>query len=334
MILYIAGNLQTKTLELIARRAGANHFLCSFADRGAQETAKYFSQQQQRRIFIDSGAYSAWSQGAEIKLADYIAFCQRIQLTARCPLVFAALDVIPGKKGGPSTTGHEKTKACEEGWSNYQAMLQQGIQCIPTFHQGEHVSWLTRIADSCEYFAVSPRKDLPAKERFMWLQQVFKRIGRSKKIHGLGVASVDWMEQFPFFSVDNTGWLPASLAHLRRQSGRPPRYRSLDDWHRVMRVEESIAPDQMKDDIRRMLGYAKPGDKPDPAANFGVYFLVTLAMEVDVETQIRVTELWRSKGVEWEEQKDIKPHWKPEPWYETEEGRRTLAILKAQSAQR
>ena len=71
----------------------------------------------------------------------------------------------------------------------------------------------------------------------------------------------------------------------------------------------------MKEDIRRMLGYAKPGDNPDPDANSGVYFLVTLAMEADVSTQIRITELWRSKGVDWGAQDDIASHWTPEPWW-------------------
>jgi hypothetical protein len=65
VILYFAGNLQTETLELIARKAmnpivggpmmRANNFLFSFADPGAQKNAKHFCVQPERRIFVDSG---------------------------------------------------------------------------------------------------------------------------------------------------------------------------------------------------------------------------------------------------------------------------------------
>jgi hypothetical protein len=342
MILYIAGNLQVEMLELISRKiivgtnsgfVGAENFLCSFADRSAQETARHFCVQPQRRIFIDSGAYSAWKNAkkerhgkkrdghGKINLSDYIAFCKEVDGIARCPVVYAALDIIP-----QNLTDSEIQRACDEGWDNYQTMKQEGISpCLMTYHQFEHKRQLTRIMDDSDYFAVSPRKrDVSTETKLKWLRQVFRECGYlegmdkpriNKKIHGLGVSSVDWMEQFPFFSVDNTAWLPASKAHLRRQPTRLTKHWSLDDWFRVMRVEESIAPDLMKEDIRRGLGYASPGDKPDPDANTGVYFLVTLAMWRDVETQHRVTELWRSKGVDWDVQKDIASPWKPKPWW-------------------
>src|SRR5437016_13770095 len=67
VFLYIAGNLQVEMLEKIADRAGANHFLCSFADPSARKAAKYFCVQPHRRVFVDSGAYSAWTKGKPIK---------------------------------------------------------------------------------------------------------------------------------------------------------------------------------------------------------------------------------------------------------------------------
>jgi hypothetical protein len=312
VIFYLAGTLENKLLERIANYAGANHFLCSFASKGAQKNAKYFCEQPHRRIFVDSGAFSAWTKGQKIDLGDYMVFCKQVASIAKCPVVFAALDVIPGKKGDRNATQAEIQMACDEGWDNYQAMKREGIApCLMTFHQLEHRRQLTRIADDSDYFAVSPRKDLPTRERLHWLENVFSYLGRTKRIHGLGVSSVDWMERFPFFSVDNTGWLPSVRANLRRIERRTgPIYTPLSYWKKFAR-RHGIHTRY----LREMLGFSAPGEKPDPEANRGIYFRAWVAMECDVETQSSVTELWRSKGVDWEEQRDIKPLWTSTPWW-------------------
>lgn len=313
MIFYLAGSLQNEQYERIANKAGANHFLCSFANPGAQQNAKYFCQQPHRRIFVDSGAFSEWKNGRKIKLGDYMVFCKQVATMAKCPVVFAALDVIPGKKEERNPTQAEIQMACDEGWQNYQAMKREGISpCLMTYHQLEHGRQLTRIADDSDYFAVSPRKNLPPRERLHWLESVFACLGRTKRIHGLGVSSVPWMERFPFFSVDNTGWVPSVKANLRRIETRTgPRNMSLGEWKKKLAGRKGIYTRY----LRKMLDYSLPGEKPDPEANRGIYFRALVAIKCDVETQSRVTELWRSKGVDWEEQRDIKPLWTPTPWW-------------------
>lgn len=212
MLLYLAGELGPERLERLANKAGTNNFLFTFAHAGARSCARYFCVQPQRRIFIDSGSFTAWTK--EIKLDDkylgeYMEFCKEIQRLAKCPVTFAALDIPLGKKGDKleKLTPAVIEQSCEKGWYNYQTMKQEGIPCLPTFHQLENIRWLRRIADDCDYFAVSPRKDTRPEDRHSWLKGVFRYIGIAKRIHGLGVTSVDWMEQFPFFSVDNTAWL-------------------------------------------------------------------------------------------------------------------------------
>lgn len=308
MFLYIAGNLQVEMLEKIADRAGANHFLCSFADAGARKAAEHFCRQAHRRVLVDSGAYSAWTKGKAINLGEYMAFCERVMRIAKCPVTFAALDVIPGAKGREATQP-EIQKACDEGWENYQEMKRKGIPALMTFHQFEHVRQLKRIADDSDYFAVSPRKDEDRESRLAWLEQVFDYIqGKDKltikkKIHGLGVASVDWMERLPFYSVDNTVWLVAGLAHsFRFPSRRVVSWVTLEDMKRRARADR--VPTWP---LRKLLGFGEPGEKPDPDARSGVYWLENVAIMEDVETQRRVTELWRSKGISWADQNHIKP---------------------------
>ena len=311
MILYLAGNMGEERFEQIANRAHANHFLFTFA--GAQQCAEYLCSKapcalgpgaeytQSRRIFIDSGAFSVWKRGAEIDLVEYIAFCKRIMGMAKCPVVFAALDVIAGT---PDTTPteSENERACAEGWANYQTMKQEGISpCLMTFHQFDHRRWLTRIADDSDYFAVAPRKrGVSTDQKFDWLKQIFAYIQPldttrdrettlKKKIHGLGVSSVDWMKELPFFSVDNTTWVQDVKAHTRRHAGKSY---TLQQW--IQRARKDKIPTRY---LRNMLGYKKPGELPDQNGNSGDYWLMHLSMDDAVQTEDDVTRDWRDRGL-------------------------------------
>jgi hypothetical protein len=297
VILYLAGEQPPpERHERLVDKAGANNFLFSFAYKSSQQCAKYFCVQPHRRLFIDSGAYTAWTKGKKIKLGDYIAFCKQIMGTAKCPVVFAALDVIAGSKEGGTPTAAELEKGCEQGWANYQTMKEEGIRCLMTFHQYERKHWLTRIADDSDYFAVSPRKDIPPDERFTWLKGAFRYIGVSKKIHGLGVSSVDWMEALPFFSVDSTAWL---------QGGKTASYRYFDGRRAIY-----LPPERWSDAVRDPKGSFveryRPG-KPDPDANHGIYWFVVQAMIQDTAVEDHLTDHWQARGVVWPNQRPGSP---------------------------
>jgi len=304
MIYYLAGSPSRKHLEREADRADANHFLFTFANPNARKCAEYFCMQPQRRLFIDSGAFSVWNTGGKIKLGEYIAFCKEIKNKAKCQLVFAALDVIPGTKNGPNPTEYEIVQACEEGWDNYQTMKQEGIQCLMTFHQFEHRKWLTRIADDSEYFAVAPRKKRVTNEQKQkFLEHVFsyiqgKEIPLRKKIHGLGVSSVDWMKQFPFYSLDNSAWLQSFLSHSRAilaENGFRTEYWTLKDF-----VEHPRAGRLPIGALREMLGFGLRDEKADLEGSSGYYYLMFLAICSAVETECLITDFWRSNGVVWD----------------------------------
>jgi hypothetical protein len=303
VIYYLAGSPSLEQLERVANKAQANNFLFTFAGSEARKCAKHFCIQPQRRIFIDSGAFSVWTKGAKVDLGEYLAFCKQIMGIAKCQVVFAALDVIPGKKNGPNPTGQEIARACDEGWNNYQTMKQEGIPCLMTFHQYEHQKWLTRIADDSDYFAVAPRKsrDVTTDQKRKFLEQVFDEFkGKdsmpTKKIHGLGVSSSAFMGQFPFYSVDNTAWLQSVRSHSRShlRGDWKTAYMTLRDWEE--RASSDGIPTKF---LRPMLGYGVPGEKADPEGNSGHYWLMYLAMDAAVESECRIADFWRNKGVDW-----------------------------------
>jgi len=301
VIYYLAGSPDVKHLERAANKAHANNFLFTFAQPGARKCAEHFCIQPQRRLFIDSGAFSVWNNGEKVDLGEYIAFCKAIMSRAKCQLVFAALDVIPGHKGGEKLTANDVAKACDEGWENYQAMKQAGIPCLMTFHQFEHRRWLTRIADDSDYFAVAPRKKgVNDHQKREFLQQVFRYIeGKKgsvrKRSHGLGVSSTDFMRQFPFYSVDSTAWLQSVRSHSRAMGGGfHTEYWPLRKWEDLARRDKM--PTRF---LREMLGYGVYGEPADPEGNSGHYWLMYLAIDRAVDTECRITDFWRSKGVDW-----------------------------------
>ncbi len=71
------------------------------------------------RLFLDSGAYSAFRQGVEIDLQAYITFCHEHKDVFE---VYAVLDDIRD----PRRT-----------WENQQEMERQGLRPLPTYHYGE-----------------------------------------------------------------------------------------------------------------------------------------------------------------------------------------------------
>jgi hypothetical protein len=305
MIYYLAGSPDLEDMERAADKAHANHFLCTFADFAPRKAAQHFCVQPQRRIFVDSGAYSIWTKGAPVTLGEYIEFCKKIKNAAKCPVVFAALDVIPGKKKSTAKpTADEITRACEEGWDNYQTMKQEGIPCLMTFHQYEHRQWLKKIADDSDYFAVAPRKkDEHTADKMVWLKtMVFdylnimkSPVNQRKKVHGLGVSSPEFMMAFPFYSVDNTGWIQSvrsySLASL---------YGVKTTYRQFKHIEKAAMSGHIFFDtnerLRKTFGFPAPGESSDASR------LMYAAMRAAAETEWRVTDFWKRKGLVWPDQ--------------------------------
>jgi hypothetical protein len=303
VILYLAESSMTpKQLDRLADKAGANNFLFSFAFPRARSSIEHFCLQPYRRIFVDSGAFSAWTKGKKVDLGQYIAFCKHIIDVTKCPVVFAALDVIPGSKHGPNPTGLEIAKACDEGWDNYQTMKQEGVSpCLMTYHDFEHVRYLKRIADDSDYFAVAPRKskEITTDIKLKFLEDVFGYIQGSegsvrKKIHGFGVSSVPFMERFPFYTVDTTAWEQSIRSGLYRHTSIRDRRANL----KLKDLDDGVSPD-----LRELLGLrGVAGEKVDQNGNSGTYFLAIQAMKGDVLLQRRITDLWQRKGVIWDDQ--------------------------------
>lgn len=143
------------------------------------------------RIIGDSGAFSAFTQGAPIRLADYAAWARQWD-----PYLCwtAALDVI----GDPVAT-----------LNNWRALRDQhGLATVPTLHAGTDPRWLdTYAAEGCDFVGLGGMVGR-ARECLPWVVQVM-RYARDRhphmRFHSWGVTERRFLDNLPLYSADSSG---------------------------------------------------------------------------------------------------------------------------------
>ncbi|MCK9524313.1 MAG: hypothetical protein M0R49_00075 [Limnochordia bacterium] len=147
-------------------------------------------------LFLDSGAFSAWSKGVQINIQEYIDF---IKKHAASLTVYANLDVI----GDPKAT-----------WKNQQIMEDAGLSPLPIFHYGEDIKWLDRyLSKGYDYLALGGMVPVSTAKLYPWLDRLFSEKLTDPtgmpiiKVHGFGLTSLRLMMRYPWYSVDSTSWV-------------------------------------------------------------------------------------------------------------------------------
>jgi hypothetical protein len=146
-------------------------------------------------LFLDSGAFSAFTQGVTIDIQEYISFIKKhLDIIS----VYANLDVIGDAKGTL--------------W-NQKIMERAGLKPLPCFHYGEPLKYLDYYLSHYEYLALGGMVPIPNSELAGWLDNLFSsRICSSDglpkvKVHGFGLTSLKLMLRYPWYSVDSTSWV-------------------------------------------------------------------------------------------------------------------------------
>jgi hypothetical protein len=167
------------------------HYLRKEKDLGAFMATLY---RDIPSVFLDSGAYSADTQGAKIDLGEYIDFLQRFGSHAE---VIAPLDVIGD------------WRASER---NLRQMEAAGISPIPVFHEGSPVSVIEEMISEYEYIGIGGIVKRRGKGLTLsrFLDNVFSRTRDRTKVHGFGITTFSSLTRYPFYSVDSTSWTAGS----------------------------------------------------------------------------------------------------------------------------
>jgi hypothetical protein len=139
-------------------------------------------------LFADSGAYSAFSIGAPVQLADYAQWLARWKGLFT---VYANLDVM----GDAEAT-----------WRNQIELERLGFHPIPVFHYGDPWEYLARYLERGDpYIALGGMVGAPAPVK-RWAVRCFRLAGDKAVFHGFGRTNLPELRDFPWYSVDSSSW--------------------------------------------------------------------------------------------------------------------------------
>ena len=137
---------------------------------------------------MDSGAFTAWTQGVTIDLSEYIDRCLELREQDPSLVEVYSLDVIGD---------HEASLR------NAEEMNRQGVPAIPCFHVGEPEEALIEMAAKYDKIALGGMVGFGRKRHFA--EQCFARV-YPKQIHGFGVGAEADIVSLPWHSVDASNW--------------------------------------------------------------------------------------------------------------------------------
>jgi len=161
------------------------------------------------KLMLDSGAYSCWRKKEALDLWDY---CDYLDDNRENFEWCVNLDVIPGEFGHVPSS-EQIDVAAKKSDLNYRALVREGHNPLPVFHQGERWYWLDKMIDSgAEYIGISPGNDRTTSQKREWLDEVFYRITTPDgdpivKTHGFGMTAIPLVVRYPWFSVDSLTWM-------------------------------------------------------------------------------------------------------------------------------
>ncbi len=215
MDLYLVGPEKEIIMETVINDIKSN-MLFNYID-GKKATDKYKEKIKPKKLFIDSGAFSAWTKGKAIDVDEYIAW---INERADFIDLYGQIDVIPGdiiKGHTPEQVG----EAAAATWENNLYMrprMKKPEGLLYTFHVGEPYRYLEQALEwrddngqPIPYIALGGMvgKPMPTKKSF--LDSCFNIIQKSSnpkvKVHAFGMTSFSLLEQYPITSADSTSWI-------------------------------------------------------------------------------------------------------------------------------
>lgn len=154
-----------------------------------------------RRVFLDSGAFSAFTQGVEVDLPAYCEYIKRnkdIIEDVDGDLLASVLDGI----GDPLKT-----------WQNQKEMEARGVRPLPCFHYGEDERYLEQYIKEYTYITLGGMVPISTPQLYHWLDRIWDKYltdgsGNPRlKVHGFGLTTVDLMKRYPWYSVDSSSWV-------------------------------------------------------------------------------------------------------------------------------
>jgi len=147
------------------------------------------------KVFLDSGAFSAFSKGVTIDIGEYCDYIHRNSDIIEFPSV---LDAIGDYKAT---------------WFNQAEMERRGVSPLPCFHYGEPTEVLDYYVENYPYITIGGMVPVSTPQLMIWLDRIWADYlvdanGIPKvKVHGFGLTSLPLMFRYPWYSVDSSTWV-------------------------------------------------------------------------------------------------------------------------------
>lgn len=152
----------------------------------------------QIKVFLDSGAFSAFSLGVEVDIGAYAEFIHENK------------DVIEMASVLDAIGDHEQT------FENQKDLERRGCAVLPCFHYGEPFDLCRYYASNYEYITIGGMVPIPNNKLKPWLDEVWEHCLTDKdgyavtKVHGFGLTARELMLRYPWYSVDSSSWVQAA----------------------------------------------------------------------------------------------------------------------------
>ena len=152
-------------------------------------------------IFLDSGAFSMFTQGVDVNLKAYADFIKGHQDIIH---VASNLDAIGA---GNERLSYDRQKELEG----------MGVKIQPVHHVRDHDSWLEQyLNEGYDYIFLGGMVPEETSTLMKWLDHIWYKYltnedGTPKvKVHGFGLTTASLMFRYPWYSVDSTSWVMSS----------------------------------------------------------------------------------------------------------------------------
>lgn len=167
-----------------------------------------------RPIFLDSGAFSAYTLGIQLDLVEYCDYIKRNR------------DFIRVEDGALMASVLDGIGDAQMTYDNQKHMESLGVRPLPCFHAGEDERYLEYYIANYDYITLGGMVGASQKDLQIWLDRIWDRhltdgSGNPRiKVHGFGITSVTLMERYPWYSCDSSSWVQtASFGGIQMPDG-------------------------------------------------------------------------------------------------------------------
>lgn len=179
------------------------HILESYHYVGKQ---KYVDEMRNEKaqIFLDSGAFSAYTLGVTIDVETY------------CKYIKTNMDIIKVEDGILMASVLDGIGDPLETYRNQLWMESLGVRPLPCFHAGEDERYLEWYVAHYPYITLGGMVGSSTAQLSIWLDRIWERFltdgsGRPKlKVHGFGITAIPLMERYPWHSCDSSSWIQSA----------------------------------------------------------------------------------------------------------------------------